>query len=216
MKAAQVAQLGFVVLAAVAVYAFVATAKEAQGRRACLPLCAMQPNYAARNRTAPDFELRDLEGRSFRLSSFRGKTVVLNFWTTTCQPCLEEMPSLAEFTKIVANRKDIVVLTVATDAERHPIETALQTVLHERPPFPVLLDPELSVVGDRFGTHLFPETWIIDRDGVIRARFDGAREWSEPLVLDLIDSFRLAPACEAEFFEGRPSAKTGDICEEVN
>ncbi len=215
MKAARIAQLGFLLFAAIAVYIFVGMAKDAQARRGCVPLCSMHPAYAGKNRTAPDFELKDLEGRSFRLAQYRGKTVVLNFWTTTCQPCLEEMPSLAEFTKIVARRSDIVVLTVATDAERADIETALHAALQERPPFPVLLDPNLSVVAERYGTRLYPETWIVDPRGVIRARFDGARDWSNAMVLDLIDSFQLAPSCDAEFFAGKATAQTEAICEDA-
>jgi peroxiredoxin len=215
MKVARIVQLGFLLLAALAVYTFVAMAKDAQARRGCIPLCSMHPAYAGQNRTAPDFELKDLEDRSHRLSQYRGKTVVLNFWTTTCQPCLEELPSLAELGKIVARRSDIVVLTIATDADRAVIQTALHAALQERPPFPVLLDPNLSIVSDRYGTHLYPETWIIDAQGVIRARFDGARDWSDAMVLDLIDSFRLAPSCEVEFLAGKPSARSEEICDDT-
>src|SRR5262249_50514949 len=159
--------------------------------RACVPVCAMRPNYAGRNRLAPDFDLEAADGGRVRLSEFKGKTVVLNFWTTTCQPCLEEMPSLAELAKILKARRpsgfsklfgsdDAVVLTVSTDASKEVAMSALQTLLHEeKPPFKVLLDPESKVVGDKYGTRLFPETWIIDPQGVIRARFDGQRTWTE-------------------------------------
>src|SRR5688500_1699110 len=109
MKPAALLQTGFIVIAATAVYAFVSMARDSETRRACVPMCAMRPAYAARNRTAPDFALPDADGKQVRLSQFRGKTVVLNFWTTTCQPCLEEMPSLAEFAKVVAKRDDVVV-----------------------------------------------------------------------------------------------------------
>ena len=84
------------------------------------------------------------------------------------------------------------MLTVSTDTNREMARLgALKTLLHEtKPPFPVLLDPESSVVRDKYGTTLFPETWIIDPKGVIRARFDGARDWSNAMVLDLIESIR--------------------------
>src|SRR4029079_13453119 len=103
MKPAALIQMAFIVLAGIAVYAFVSMAREAETRRACVPACAMHPNYAGRNRSAPDFELEDVNGGKVPLSDYRGKTVVLNFWTTTCQPCLEEMPSLAELAKVLKN-----------------------------------------------------------------------------------------------------------------
>jgi peroxiredoxin len=217
MKPAALIQLAFIVLAGVAVYAFISMAREAETRRACVPVCAMHPDYAGTNRLAPDFELTDADGNKVRLSQFRGKTVVLNFWTTTCQPCLEEMPSLADLAKVVksAKRDDIAVLTVSTDATKEIALSTLQTLLHEpKLPFPVLLDPELSVVHDKYGTQLFPETWIIDPRGVIRARFDGAKDWSNAMVLDLIESFERPAACGIEFESGKPSGPEAPICEE--
>src|SRR5688572_15017036 len=92
-------QVVVAVLAGFATFGFVATAQDGEKRRSCTALCALRPDYSARNRLAPDFELPDLDGRKVKLSSFRGKTVVLNFWTKTCRPCLEEMPSLASLAK---------------------------------------------------------------------------------------------------------------------
>ncbi len=64
-----------------------------------------------------------MNGKRVALSSFRGKVVVLNFWTKTCNPCLEEMPSIAELAKIAQGRDDFVVLTVTTDEGRTPSAT---------------------------------------------------------------------------------------------
>jgi len=225
MKPAALIQLAFIVLAGVAVFAFVSMAREAETRRACVPACVMRPNYAGRNRLAPDFELEDVKGGKFKLSELRGKTVVLNFWTTTCQPCLEEMPSIADLAKVLESRRakafaswrpDIVVLTVSTDANKETAMTALKTLLHDEngPPFRVLLDPESSVVREKYGTTLFPETWIIDPQGVIRARFDGARDWSNAMVLDLIESFERPAPCDIEFESGKPSGPEAAICDE--
>ena len=87
MSFSQIAQIVVIVLAFFGVYGFVATARDGETRRACTALCALHPDYAARNRTAPDFELPDLDGRPVRLAGFRGKTVILHFWTKTCRPC---------------------------------------------------------------------------------------------------------------------------------
>ncbi|HKQ71388.1 MAG TPA: TlpA disulfide reductase family protein [Polyangiaceae bacterium] len=215
MKPAALIQMAFIVVAGIAVFAFVTMAKDSEARRSCVPVCAMRPNYAGQNRLAPDFELTDENGAKVKLSQFRGKTVVLNFWTTTCQPCLEEMPSLADLAKIVKKRSDVVVLTVSTDTSKEVALSALQTLLHEpKPPFPVLLDSESSVVREKYGTQLFPETWLIDPQGVIRARFDGARDWSNAMILDLIDSFSRSTTCGVEFQAGKATGPEATACDE--
>src|SRR5262245_45177031 len=111
-----IVQGAFVLVAVAAVYTFVQAAQNDTRRARCSALCALSPAYAGRNRIAPDFELPDMSGHPVRLSSFRGKTVYLNFWTRTCPPCLDEMPSLATLAKIAKGRSDFVVLTVSTDA----------------------------------------------------------------------------------------------------
>jgi peroxiredoxin len=215
MKPAALVQMAFVAIAAIAVYAFVTMARDSETRRACVPICAMRPAYAGRNRAAPDFALPDADGKQVHLSQFRGKTVILNFWTTTCQPCLEEMPSLADFAKVVAKRDDVVVLTISTDLTKDVALSALQTLLREpKAPFLVLFDPESTVVHDKFGTELYPETWVIDPKGLIRARFDGARDWSNALVLDLIESFQRPFTCGLEFQSGKAVGSEASICED--
>jgi peroxiredoxin len=215
MRFAALAEVGFVLLAGAAVYAFVSTARSSEMRRACLPLCTMRPNYAGRTRTAPHFELPDLDGHKVNLARYKGTTVVLNFWTSTCPPCIEEMPSLAELAKIVAKRGNVVVLTVTTDANETAARGAIQAGLGASAPFPVLIDPESSVVGGKYGTRLFPETWLIDKNGVIRARFDGARDWSNPLMLELIESLAKPMACDIEFDSGSEDARSNQLCDEV-
>ena len=176
----------------------------------------MTPAYAALDRVAPDFELKDLNGTPVRFSSFRGKTVVLNFWTKTCRPCLEEMPSVVELGKLLAQRKDVVLVTVSTDETAKEIRDTLTAVVgKDAASLTVLVDPESDVVRGKFGTKLFPETWVVDPHGVIRARFDGARDWSSSMVLELVDSVARPIACPVEFEEGRPHGPGAAVCEEV-
>lgn len=142
-------------------------------------------HYLGDDRLAPDFTLQDREGRPWRLSDHRGKVVVLNFWTVTCQPCVEEMPTLEELAQIVGEREDVELVTISTDRSWDQVATVVPPTSRLR----VLLDPDKAVVRDRFGTRLYPETWIIDREGVIRLRVDGPREWSSAIAVDAIESF---------------------------
>lgn len=212
VKAAQVAQLVVVVLAAAAVFLFVRTVQDSELRRVCTSTCALGPHYAARNRRAPDFDLPALGGGTVKLSSFRGRPVILNFWTKTCRPCLEEMPSLAEMTAIAKTRSDVAVVTICTDETLDDARATLSSVLDKDPPFIVLLDPEREVVSDRFGTKLFPETWFVDREGIIRARIDGARTWTDPLVFDFIETLSQRVSCDVEFHQGNPAGPFAAVC----
>ena len=213
LKPASFIQLAFIAVAAVAVFGFVRAAQNDQRRTTCSALCALTPAYAGKNRLAPDFELPDMNGRPVKLSSFRGKTLVLNFWTKTCKPCLEEMPALAELAKVARGRGDFNVLTVSTDKGPDDVRDTLAVVLQGGEiPFTVLFDPESEIVGDKYGTKLFPETWIIDPDGIIRARFDGARDWTDALAVDIAEMVSRPLGCPVEFALGRPKGKFAGVC----
>jgi peroxiredoxin len=144
-----------------------------------------EEHYLGNELLAPDFELEDKDGKPWRLRDQRGKVVVMNFWTVTCQPCVEELPSLLELADIAHKRGDFEVVAVTTD--RDWAEVAALFPPHFR--LKVLFDPERKIVRDKYGTKLFPETWVIDGRGVIRMRVDGKREWSEPLAIDAIQRF---------------------------
>jgi thiol-disulfide isomerase/thioredoxin len=144
-----------------------------------------EEHYLGDDRLAPDFELEDLEGRPWRLSERRGRVVVMNFWTITCGPCVEEMPTLVELARMLEGRTDVELVTVTID--RRPED--VRAVIPSGTPLRVLMDRERTVVRERYGTVLFPETWIVDAEGVIRMRVDGAREWSSAVALDAIESF---------------------------
>lgn len=215
MKTSQLAQLAFIVVAAVAVYSFVATARDGERRRVCSALCHLSPNYSARNRLAPDIELPTVAGGKLKLSSYRGKVVVLNFWTKNCRPCLEEMPSLAELAASLKHDKDVVVLTVSTDESVEDARGTLRSVLGSETALETAVDPESEVVAGKYGTRLYPETWLIDTHGVIRARFDGVREWSSALIVDLIQGLKEPVACSIAFDNGKTTGEDAAICEDI-
>lgn len=211
-------RVGFVIVALVLVYAFGLTVRDAELRRVCTPSCAMNPTYSADNRLAPDFEIPDINGGKLRLSDYRGKTVILNFWTKSCAPCLDEMPDLSKLASMITEEghDDIVFLTVSQDESAEDIQNTLQAVLGQMPNFPVGVDPEGAVIADRFGTKLFPETWFIDPEGVIRARIDGARSnWGSPLVIDFARSLSGTVTCPIGFAKGTATGAAAGLCQGV-
>lgn len=184
VKLRPVAQLLFAVGASALIYLFATAAVEGQRREGTGALEGLRPAYQGDDRRAPDFSLTDRHGKKVKLSSFRGKVVVLNFWTITCGPCVEEMPSLEELTRMTADDPDIAVLTVSVDENWD----AVRRIFPRGTRLPVLFDPERKIVTDKYGTSLFPETWVIDGRGIIRARFDGARDWSRSVALSYLRS----------------------------
>jgi peroxiredoxin len=212
-----VGQFAFVLLAAGLVYTFVAVTREGELRRRCSAACALHPSYMGSDRKAPSFTLTDSKGKSVKLDDYRGKVVFLNFWTTTCGPCREEMPTIAELTNIVSDRKDVAVVTVSIDDDVSQAMNVLHGLLNADPPFTVLFDPDAKTVRGKFGTTLYPETWIIDKRGVIRARFDGAKEWSDSTVVELIDDLRHDGYCPvdvgAKGGEVQMSGEAAKLCE---
>jgi peroxiredoxin len=212
---AKLAELVFIGCAALGVYGFVTAAKDSETRRSCTSLCALQPDYAARNRLAPDFELPSINGNKVKLSSYRGKVVILNFWTKTCRPCLEEMPSIADLAKALKAHPNVALVTITTDEDAKDARDTMKSVLGGGdPPFEVLIDADSKVVGDKYGTKLFPETWFIDQEGIIRARFDGGRSWASPMIIDLALSLSNPVQCAVAFEARKPQGPQASLCGE--
>jgi peroxiredoxin len=144
------------------------------------------PHYLGASLLAPDFALPEQSGGEWKLSDQRGKVVVMNFWTVTCRPCIQEMPTIELLADITQDWSDVEVVAVSTDRTWAEVEA----IIPQRSKIISLLDAEREVVTDAFGTKLFPETWIIDKNGLVRLRFDGAFDWSSPVALDLIRAYR--------------------------
>lgn len=143
-------------------------------------------HYYGNSRTAPDFTLKDKDGLPWSLSDQRGKVVVMNFWSITCPPCVQEMPSLIELAHLAQTRPDLEVVAITTDAAWSQV----QHLFPRENPLRVLFDPSKQIVEGKYGSKLFPETWVVDAKGVIRLRYDGAFDWSSAVALDAIDAVK--------------------------
>jgi thiol-disulfide isomerase/thioredoxin len=183
-------------------------AKHAEIRRSCEPLVQLRPRYLGFDRAAPDFDLPTLDGTRVKLADYAGKVVILHFWTKTCKPCLEELPHVAKFAEQIRGRRDVALITVTIDENPAAIADVLQTIFAgSPPPFPIAFDPESTIVAGKYGTKLFPETWLIDPSGAVRARFDGVPlagescdvAWRSPILLSAIDSLRGPAVCDVVF-----------------
>jgi cytochrome c biogenesis protein CcmG, thiol:disulfide interchange protein DsbE len=130
---------------------------------------------------APDFTVKDSD-RSITLTQFRGKIVVLNFWATWCPPCVDEMPSLAQLQQKMKD-KGVVVLGVSVDEDGNAYHQFLKDHGID---FLTVRDPSQKS-NDLYGTFKFPETYIIDRNGILRRKFIGEVDWSEPEIVEFLN-----------------------------
>lgn len=130
--------------------------------------------------TADDFSVQDSD-RKVDLQQFRGQIVVLNFWATWCPPCVEELPSLITMQDRM-KAKGVVVLGVSIDGDEDAYHRFLKL---RNVNFMTVRDPE-EKVATLYGTSGWPETYVIDRKGVLRRKFVGPVDWTSPEVMDFL------------------------------
>lgn len=126
---------------------------------------------------APDFALPTLDGLTVRLSDFRGKKAVfLNFWATWCAPCRLEMPTMEKAYQEY-KRRGLEILAVSLDAGP---KSAVKNFLQELElTYPALLDPDMEVLR-LYRLFSIPATFLIDKEGIIRFKELGYRDWTDP------------------------------------
>ena len=120
---------------------------------------------------APDFTLATLDGKNVSLSDYKGKVVLIDFWATTCDPCLTEMPHLVA---LYEKHKDAGFVVLAVSADGPETRAAVSTVAHDKGmSFPVLLDEETSVIARYNPKKDMPFSALIDRNGNIVRKASG-------------------------------------------
>jgi cytochrome c biogenesis protein CcmG, thiol:disulfide interchange protein DsbE len=139
-----------------------------------------EPSVAGRR--APDFSL-EINGRQEHLSDLRGKVVVLDFWATWCPPCVQETPSLNALQQRIAGQNGLVLgISQDDDASAYEKFLADQHVI-----FPTYRDPTKTIAAN-YGSAMFPEAYIISRDGKIARKVVGPQDWTSPELISSIET----------------------------
>ncbi|MEK6744006.1 MAG: TlpA disulfide reductase family protein [Nitrospirota bacterium] len=133
---------------------------------------------------APEFRLLSLEGKEISLSSYRGKVVMVHFWATWCPPCVEELPTLERLHRAYFG-KNLEILAVSVD--EGGAGAVGQFMQRNKFALPVLLNPDQSVARS-YGTLKFPETYLVDREGIVRKKIIGAADWMSPAAHEIIQN----------------------------
>jgi peroxiredoxin len=144
-----------------------------------LAACDRTPRPPLVDRPAPEFSVQD-SGRMVALKDLRGKVVVLNFWATWCPPCVDELPSLVA---MQAQMKDkVTVFAVSVDEDE---EAYRQFLVEHKVDLLTVRDPSKKS-SLMYGTVKYPESYIIDASGVVRRKYVGPVDWTQPAVLEYL------------------------------
>jgi len=128
---------------------------------------------------APVFTVTD-GAETVRLTDYRGRIVILNFWATWCAPCVEELPTL-----VALARQDPAITVIAVSTDDDSTAYANFLVAHPMPGIVTIRDGAQRS-NALYGTLRFPESYIIDRDGMLRRKFIGPQVWTSPELADYL------------------------------
>ena len=132
---------------------------------------------------APEFTVNSLKNIPVKLSELKGKVVLLNFWATWCPPCKEEIPSMMKLNSMMAG-KPFQMLAVSIDAGGAPdVESYFKESGNSLPAF---VDPE-SKLAELYGVTGVPETFVIDRQGIIVKKVIGPLAWDSPEAVSFLE-----------------------------
>ena len=154
-----------------------------------LPSAAQQPGAGltplANAPLAPYFKLFDMDGNVYRLSDFRGRVIIVNFWATWCPPCREEMPSMQRAWEQLRDEGILMWgINVGEDED-----TIFQFTADYPVDFPLLLDIHSGVTA-RWPVRGLPTTFVVDPAGRLVYQAIGSREWDDPELLEQVRALK--------------------------
>ena len=126
----------------------------------------------AQGSEAPDFTVYDLEGNPHKLSDFRGKPVLLNFWASWCGPCQMEMPDFQKYYESHGDKVSFVIVNL-TDGQQETVESASAFIEEKGYTFPVYYDTDIDAAM-KYGVSAVPVSYFIDAEGYFVAWAQGA------------------------------------------
>ena len=140
------------------------------------------PPPIIRGAPAPPFELERLDtGESISMEGLRDRVVLINFWATWCKPCEDEMPAMERLYQAL-HPEGFELLAISVDDASEPVRAFRDRLALS---FPVLMDSDQEV-AKRYQAYRFPESLLIDRDGMVIERYIGPREWDSDAYVNRI------------------------------
>ncbi len=143
--------------------------------------CGPGPKVAEIGQPAPDFTLVDRKGKTWTLSELKGQVVFVNFWATWCPPCREEMPSMQRlYTRLPKDKFKMLAILNSDDPALGDKFVAKIGVT-----MPILND-QINNIGSKYGLTGLPETFIVDKQGVLREKLVGPAQWDSTEIIEML------------------------------
>jgi peroxiredoxin len=136
----------------------------------------------------PEIALTNIDGKPVKLSDYRGKIVIVNFWASWCNPCVEEFPSMMKLMSQFSN--DVVVFAVSEDDNREDIQAFMKAMGLPKPGFEIVWDEKKENMK-AWGVEKVPETFLVGRDGKLIRKVLGIENWANE---DAIGYFKMLVA----------------------
>ena len=137
---------------------------------------------------APEFELKDIDGKVHKLSDYRGKVVIVNFWATWCPPCRFEIPSMERAQKKLAN-DNIIILAINIGEDE---DTIFEFIGDYNINFPILMDLDSSTIKN-YPVVGLPTSYVVDPKGKTVYRAIGGREWDDVTIINKLRALSTNP-----------------------
>ena len=132
---------------------------------------------------APDeksLSFTDIEGKTFNLDSFKGKILILSFWATWCEPCVEEFPSFIKLMDAFPDK--VVVLAISQDEKATDVKEFVSAFKGYRQNLILTLDPQKKL-SQSFAVDRLPEGFVFDAEGLLKKKIIGIQDWASPDAL---------------------------------
>ena len=136
---------------------------------------------------APDFTLTTLDGKEVSLSDYKGKKVVLNFWTSWCPPCKAEMPHMQNYYEDMSEEANVEILAVNLTNKDNGVDEVSSFVEDYGLTFPIPMDEE-GQIGNAYKVIPIPTTYMIDTNGIIQNMIVGPM--NEEMLIDSVDKLK--------------------------
>lgn len=139
----------------------------------------------------PDFDLERLDGTRFKLSDLKGKIIVVNFWASWCNPCVEEFPSIVKLAERM--KGELVVVAVSTDEVKKDVEPFLRAFKVPKQGFEVVWDKDRKI-SELYGVGKIPESYIVGADFKLARKIVGIENWGSDEAVQFFQALKLGKA----------------------
>ncbi len=133
----------------------------------------------------PEFSLKQPNGEPLKLSDYKGKIVLLNFWASWCEPCIKEFPSMISLVEKM--KGELILLAISADYEEQDMKNFLKAFKVDSPYIYVAWDKDQETAKS-YGTFTLPESYIIGKKGELIRKVSGIEEWDTPDAIEYFES----------------------------